>query len=552
MLMPNRLKRASFARLAVGLAVLAFPLLGAGVAQAAIAGAIPSTTTVRPDIRSATIDALSGNEVHVCFDKTLNSLVSPPFFAVGGYRAGRLVPAVTAAVDPTNTDCVLVFFNTTVSGPPSYAGPDLVNYTFVSVAGGAVLSNSGLHPNLQDSVGLTGSTSHSGTIGTTVAPNLVGVLPPTGTNQVTSSLTFIFDKATHANIVPPGFGFFFETAAGNICYGVPTAPLAGQDSSDLTVAFFDAPCGGVVDAVRAGIFLGGLQALADPLATNPNLSATLPNCASPCSTQRPDLVSATIDPGNSDQIDYTFDQNVVKPLFGFFEAQTATGRTIIATGAQCNGGTMCTAQFSGFLSRQVEYAVSAWAGPAAVTAADNISPTGTNLPGAAPIGDNAGAFARGFTTGPDVFGVNINKSTGEVTADVDSRVIAVAPSFFGHVTLLSDTGGPIAAGYTASFNASAPAGPSQVQFTYPPSVLTNATQVQFLGGSGFPFGGGFPGAFTSPLLATPDIGLDSTNVSQIVGTVPSGAILRAYNARHVGRLVHKSHHSNKKHHSKRH
>jgi hypothetical protein len=543
--MPNRLKRASFVRLAVGLAVLAFPLLGAGVAQAAIAGAIPSTTTVRPDIRSASIDPFDPLEVHVCFDKTLNSLISPPLFAVGGYRAGRLVPAVfPSAVDPSNTNCVLVFFN------PATAGPDLVNYTFVSVAGGAVLSNAGLHPNLQDSVGLTGSTSHSGTIGTTVAPNLVGVLPPTGTNQVTSSLTFIFDKATHA---PTGAGFFFETAAGNICFGIPVpAAVLTNDGTAITVVFNDFPCGGVVDAVRAGIFGGNIWALADPAATNPNLSATLPNCASPCSTQRPDLLSATIDPGNSDQIIYTFDQNVVKPFFGFFEAQTATGRTIIATGAQCNGGTTCTAQFSGFLSRQVEYAVSAWVGAGAVTAADNISPTGTNLPGAAPIGDNAGAFARGFTTGPDVFGVNINKSTGEVTADVDSRVIAVAPSFFGHVTLLSNTGGPIAAGYTASFNASAPAGPSQVQFTYPPSVLTNATQVQFLGGSPFPFGGGFPGAFTSPLLATPDIGLDSTNVSQIVGTVPSGAILRAYNARHVGRLVHKSHHSNKKHHSKRH
>ena len=89
MLMPNRLKRASFARLAVGLAVLAFPLLATSVAQASIAGAIPSTTTIHPDIRSATVDPFAGpTGVRVCFDKTLNTTLVANGFLLGGYRAG--------------------------------------------------------------------------------------------------------------------------------------------------------------------------------------------------------------------------------------------------------------------------------------------------------------------------------------------------------------------------------------------------------------------------------------------------------------------------------
>ena len=35
-------------------------------------------------------------------------------------------------------------------------------------------------------------------------------------------------------------------------------------------------------------------------------------------------------------------------------------------------------------------------------------------------------FARGFTTGPDVFGITINKTTGQISVNLDARVNAVA------------------------------------------------------------------------------------------------------------------------------
>src|SRR5205807_4798554 len=121
-------------------------------------------------------------------------------------------------------------------------------------------------PNLVDSVGVTGSISHAGTTGLTVAPNLVGVLPPTGANQVTHSLTFVFDKST--NTVPAGnTGFFFETAAGQTCFGAPVAALAGNGTTTITLAFVDGPCGGVVNAIRAGLLAGTATAPSDSAAT---------------------------------------------------------------------------------------------------------------------------------------------------------------------------------------------------------------------------------------------------------------------------------------------
>ena len=99
--------------------------------------------------------------------------------------------------------------------------------------------------------------------------------------------------------------------------------------------------------------------------------------------------------------------------------------------------------------------------------ADNISPSGLSLPGSAPIGDNAGAFARGFTTGPDVFGIVINKNTGQISVNLDARVINVALPGAGLIRVMDGAGNPILGTYTAKFNASAGPGPTQVVLHYP-------------------------------------------------------------------------------------
>ena len=88
--MADRLKRASLVRLVVVTAVLAFPLLAVGTAQAAIAGANPESTTNRPDLVSAT--ALNSNSVDFCFDKQLNNSTLLP----GTHFHARRLPVGSA------------------------------------------------------------------------------------------------------------------------------------------------------------------------------------------------------------------------------------------------------------------------------------------------------------------------------------------------------------------------------------------------------------------------------------------------------------------------
>ena len=82
--MSFRFRRASV-RLAVGLVAAAIPLAGAGVAQAALAGANPMTSTSRPDLRSATLTG--PNAAQFCFDKAIASVPDIGGFVLGGYRA---------------------------------------------------------------------------------------------------------------------------------------------------------------------------------------------------------------------------------------------------------------------------------------------------------------------------------------------------------------------------------------------------------------------------------------------------------------------------------
>ncbi len=529
--MPERLKRVTLARLAVGLAVLAFPLLATGAAQAAIAGGSPAVTSSRPDLRSATV--LSSTSVEVCTDKTLNGVFTAPGFALGGYRAANVDAASTAATDPTNTNCAIVVFPSTIG--------DINQYTYLTAGPGTYFANAGTVPNQFDSVALTGSTTHSGTTGQETAPDLVGILAPDGTHQLSNSLTFVFDKAAH---VLSTADFFFETSGGNICTG--TGPvLAGNNSTTVTVTMSMATsipgstCAGstVVQAVRGGVFINGTSAVQDPASTNPNESAVLPNCTSPCATSRPDVVSAVLG-SDDDSIVFTYDHPVVVVGSGAgnFEVDLANAQDITSTGAVGTGTTTVTANFGGALSARAEYAVNAWAVNGAVQAADNVTPSGNSLPGSAPVGDNAGAFASGFTTGPDVFGVSMNKTTGAVVVNLDQRIKTVAT---GGISVIGLDGNVIAtATPSTNFDSSAGPGPATLTLNYPPSQLTNATMLQFN-----------IGALTSPLNPFDFVLADSQNVTQIVEAVQSSAILKAYRAYKASEKKHQKHHSSKKHHS---
>ena len=63
--------------------------------------------------------------------------------------------------------------------------------------------------------------------------------------------------------------------------------------------------------------------------------------------------------------------------------------------------------------------------------------------GSVPVGDNAGAFARGFTTGPDATAVTFNSTTGQAVVSFDQRVdlVTAMPDPAGFV-LLDANGSP--------------------------------------------------------------------------------------------------------------
>ncbi len=240
--MSHRLMRGLGSRLAVGLAVLVFPLVVTGAAQAALAGATPAQFTGVPNLRSATIDFDGvSNAVQVCFDKTIKTAGGTTGFFLGGYRAANTLNSGSFSLDQNNPNCEVVFYN-------SAALSDVNLYTYVRVAAGTVTANSPATPNLADSVAITGSTSHDGTTGITSQSNLVGVLVPDSVHLSTNSLTYVFDRTTHVAVAGD---FAFETASGAILHR--RGDLGGNDSKVITIAFSPACGATVANAVRAGV-----------------------------------------------------------------------------------------------------------------------------------------------------------------------------------------------------------------------------------------------------------------------------------------------------------
>ena len=92
-----------------------------------------------------------------------------------------------------------------------------------------------------------------------------------------------------------------------------------------------------------------------------------------------------------------------------------------------------------------------------------------------PAGGNAGAFSRGFTTGPDVFNATINTTTGVVTLGLDQRIFGGNPA---QISLLDSTGNVVATAPAGSvtFPIQLP-GPEMVQVQFSPGQTTTAKNV---------------------------------------------------------------------------
>jgi hypothetical protein len=177
-------------------------------------------------------------------------------------------------------------------------------------------------------------------------------------------------------------------------------------------------------------------------------------------------------------MDFVFDKTVGVTAAGqtLFHAVLSNGLEVPSTSASViatsTTSTTVRVVFSS-MSLFDEYIVKGAVQAGAVT--ESSPPNNANVFDARPAGDNAGAFARGFTTGPDVFNAVINKTTGVVTMGLDQRIFNDTPA---NIHLLDSTGNPVATapGGSVTFPTQA-AGPEQITVQFSPGQTTTATNV---------------------------------------------------------------------------
>jgi hypothetical protein len=549
--MASRMKGAWWARIAVVAAALALPLFAVGTAQAAMAGANPGVTTDRPDLMSATI--VSSTEVQACFDKPV-TLVESSFFQLGGYAAANTKSSLgTTTVDGANNHCVDAMYNPATIG-------DVDQYTFLTVESGAVNYGSVPNPaneNRQDSTSLTGSDTHNGTTGLTIAPDLTGIASPTASEISSNSLVYEFDQAV-ASADPSDILMIND--AGNYCKASGASVIANTNGRDV-LATFPTTCFEVTQAIEGeasddAVFAANDLATGNPMETQPTPFA--PNGGVPI--YDPYLVSATLDASNPDAIDYTFNQPVavVDGSQFCYTGSLGHAQRVCAPPADVTNisKTVIQATFGGTLAKEQEYGVLAqvYGGDLGNEFRDSepgaCGANGCNLDQSTKLGDNAGAFARGFSTGPDVTAVSFNQSSDQATVNVDQRLciatdcfIGVGPVLTSGIDLLPSFGNPTAAYNPISYSVTNPdqaAGPQQVVLQFAPvnsdgRTFGSQAMLQFSNCE----------ALQATAQEVANSPCDAWNVGQIVQPVSSGAVLRAirYNRAHAhgGGLVRRQH-----------
>ena len=175
----------------IALAAVGVPLLAAGSAHAAMAGANPGTTGLRPDLRSAQITGFNSTTgattIQVCFDKQISSTPAALGFRVGSY--GQFERAADSASRDANGSCANLVYSSIFIDPQQR--------TYMHVLYGSVVNPSVGSPagdNLEDSVALNGSNSRNGTRGHAVQPDLEGI----SLSQAPPAVNFIYDEPLSA------------------------------------------------------------------------------------------------------------------------------------------------------------------------------------------------------------------------------------------------------------------------------------------------------------------------------------------------------------------
>jgi hypothetical protein len=552
-----------FVRLATGLGVLAaFPFLASGVSQASIAGANPLTTTNRPDIRTIHVNQ-AFDQATFCFDKTLSNQgfggnpIAPGKFFLSGYRFDTAAPLATAGVQSSNTSCIVG----TVVPKTTYGGSrDLASYTIGSVAPQTVIANAGgsaAPGNLGDATPNLDSNAKSGTTDHTTGPDLQAVLPPDTTNN---QMVFVFDQpvrncggASNCAAFAQGVGRFvaydqnglphfgwpvgvdnagdvlvqFCTGAGQPATLIPPGFTCGSADSvstfvRTTVTRTNTPATtgkglascttspfGCTNEGEAANETGAVQEQAgDPQTFNPVESVTVPGTAG--ITARPSLTSAAIvqASGNAtNQIDYTFDAPISSGNPAACTAVMSNGQEIQGDSESIIAAntvrvTFSTAGLQNFQELAVKASVSGigGAGTCAVGVNTIAGAHPFNTVGGVAIGDNAGAAATGFTTGPDFGSVTFNTTNGTVTLQADQRINpATVTTAVNRWTLIANDGTVITSTPQSAAVVNNAPYQSQVVLTFLTNELQRATAIQV---AGPPLCGNDSAAFAAPAAFT--------------------------------------------------
>jgi hypothetical protein len=539
------IRRAYTVRAALTLAVMALPLCAASAAQASIAGGNPSTTTQLPDLRSAT--ATSASDVQVCFDKPLSQssdvVSNPTDMYLDGYASdSNYLDPITANIDSKNVDCVDLVFD-------ARGGQlDLGQFTVATVDHGAVETTGG-QVNLADSTTLLSSTTHNGTAGLTNAPDLVGPAPVAFSSSSPNTIEYVFDQSVDPASIDPS-DFFIEDATGTYCYGQTgnvtafgnTVPSVSYSGNDVYITFNGGT--GACDAAnarRAGVKAGGVSDVSSDEIYNPLQGTSMPNNAG--TTTDADLISAVLQ-SSGNQVTYTFDKPVTAGTASDFFVALSNGQVIDGTSTSAASPDAITVTFNGGtsdtnLANYDEYAVQAGVDSALAAKTSNGSSAPASL-GAVPIGGNSGAFARGFTTGPDAYALTFNPTQHTATIYFDQRVAdycqddntlaecnnSPSSSNSFYIDLLNGAGSVLGPPSSVVVPAFPNPGPEAVTMDVDPAVFAQSPTQVALGYD----------AFGTALSET--IGDDDDNVPQIIAATATSGHLRPLvltRARHRGR-----------------
>ena len=555
--MANRLMRAWLTRAAVAAAVFALPALGAGTASAAIAGAPHESTTNRPDLVSATIlPSAFGQAVDFCYDKTLTSTTGTGKFLLKGYRAHNTLVATVYALETTLAppaglpadSCIRANFPNDVDGNSI----DLNKYTIGTVLPSAVAANGGVPTgadgnNLTDSTPLTGSSTHNGTSGFTTGPDLSSVIPDSTSN----SITYFFDQE-HSG-APVAGDFYFVDAAGNTCFGSAVIANGAAGHNSITVSFASDSCfnattsissESVSSAVRAGDVQGAVSS--DNDTNSPNVDNSLPVTGTG-TTALPDLTDVKME-ANQSALDFTFDKTVSPDTAADFFADLSNGTevsgnnaTVIAVSTSSTTLRVTFPNFSTYDEYVVGGSVDGVGSNGCAVFISAISSTSCNINGSQPLDapfGNIGAFATGYTTGPDVLGAVGNTTTNVVTVALDQRAFFACPgaspapnaatftpscnSVTG-ATLLDGTGNPVATATSTSWSLpTQAAGPESATITFSSGQVGQAQNLDL------PSETLYTNTYSGP--TTSCIGgecADQPNVSQILAITKTSSLVKA-------------------------